>query len=120
MDKKTQIHETMLSFLDDYFLNTPAEIIQKEIAEITNMEVEGVSAIDYFLHFNSYYLGNDELVADTHQQDVDAYPFINNGYTSFQYHPQVYKSAKKTSYNNVDTSSMSRIFNNPIGKYSYA
>lgn len=56
MDKKAQIHEEIMSFLNDYLENTPKDVIKQEIAEISRKSFTGTSAQDYFINFHKYYL----------------------------------------------------------------
>lgn len=65
MDKKTKIHEDIMSFLDSYLKDTPRDIIKKEIAEISKIDFVGTSAKDYFKNFNSYYANFEEKTDNT-------------------------------------------------------
>lgn len=57
MDNKAQIHQNIMAFLDNYQQQTPKSIIKEEIQAISKMNAEGVSAQEYFLNFDKYYLG---------------------------------------------------------------
>lgn len=63
MDKKTKIHDDIMSFLNDYLENTPKETIQKEFAAISQKEFDGITAKDYFENFHDYYQGIFNVVA---------------------------------------------------------
>ncbi len=54
MDKKTQIHENIMDFLDDYLKNTSKDIIQQEMEAISKKKFPGVSAVNYFKIFDRY------------------------------------------------------------------
>lgn len=62
MDKKAQIHDHIMSFLDNYLKETPKEAIKKEIAQISRLKFTGFSAQDYFLNFHKYYLPAENLI----------------------------------------------------------
>ena len=57
MDNKAQIHQNIMAFLDNYLQQTPKDVIKEQIQKISEMNFEGVSARDYFLNFDKYYLG---------------------------------------------------------------
>ncbi|MFT5917171.1 MAG: hypothetical protein ACJAWV_002149 [Flammeovirgaceae bacterium] len=55
MDNKTQIHEELMEFLDDYLKNTPKNIIENDINQISSRKFEGATAEDYFKNFHENY-----------------------------------------------------------------
>jgi len=55
MDKKTHIHDNIMTFLDNYLKETPREQISKEVAEISQINFAGTTAKDYFYNFHKYY-----------------------------------------------------------------
>lgn len=57
MNNKAQIHQNIMAFLENYLQQTPKSVIKEEIQAISKMNAEGVSAEDYFLNFDKYYLG---------------------------------------------------------------
>lgn len=63
MDKKTQIHEEIMSFLSDYLESTPKDIIQQEIANISTKNFKGPSANDYFINFHKYHLNLENQIS---------------------------------------------------------
>ncbi len=54
---KREKQDDTLRRLEEYFKNTPKEIIDRDIAKIDAMKVEGPTAKEYFLNFNKYYFG---------------------------------------------------------------
>jgi len=82
MDKKIAIHESILSFLDDYLSDTPSEIIQKEIEEISKLNFEGGSAKDYFYNFGKYFSNS---VAYTQEKRIEINLENNSLTTEFDF-----------------------------------
>ncbi len=60
MDRKKQIHEEIMGFLDNYLEKTPKEIIQNDIAEVSKLDFAGTSAEDYFSNFHKHFEGSKE------------------------------------------------------------
>ena len=55
MDKKAGKHSEIMAFLRSYIAETPLEILQKEITEVSNFSFVGATAEEYFAHFPLYY-----------------------------------------------------------------
>lgn len=59
METQKIIHDEILKFIEDYFNETPQDIINKDIERISKMECEGTTAIDYFLNFNNHFMNQN-------------------------------------------------------------
>lgn len=57
MMTKREKQDDTLRRLEEYFKNTPKEIIDRDIAKIDAMNFPGPTAKEYFLNFNKYYFG---------------------------------------------------------------
>ncbi len=60
MDRKKQIHQEIMDFLDNYLEKTPKEIIQNDIAEVSKLDFAGTSAEDYFSNFHKHFEGSKD------------------------------------------------------------
>jgi hypothetical protein len=130
MDKKTQLHESIMAFLDDYLTNTPLDIIQKEAAVINKLQFTGVSARDYFKNFDKYYLGLDVKIPQNSFIDAKEAQTKNSFYLQKNKKSLLYTSPSDSYWGNSKIKDKGNIFNefqyhqNPLyskqlKKYSY-
>lgn len=80
MDSKSETHQKIMSFLDEYFKNTPKHIISSDISSISKLPFAGVSALNYFQNFDTYYNSSNTIFYNDFVKRVYPINTLNSKY----------------------------------------